>query len=741
MEWALVRQRDAQFESVADAYGLTFNEVMSRLPQPAHEEFRSLILGACRDGQQRRLNISQATGLYVLDIVPVTTAPAQPIALILLRDVDEFDSTRDRLSRLARRNDAILRCSMDGFFVVNSDFRFLEVNDAFCRMVGYTADELLHLRVTDLEVIDSRAEQLPAHQATGLHHFPTAHRHKRGHIVHLEISVNVLHDSGARILVGFARDVTERLAAEAELARLTREQRLILDSAADGIAGLDAQGRFTLLNPAALHMLRATEEELIGRPLGDIVHNQAAPREQLTSDAIRAVLAGELESASREAEFERPDGSRFPVSFSITTMKMHREAVGAVLVFNDLTAQREAETRSRELAAQVQAAQRLESLGLLAGGLAHDLNNVLTGIQGNAALAMRELPADSSIRRRIERIVASCERASGVIDQVLTSAGRKTIELRPVDLNELTGECLELVRPRAAAGVTWDLDCDSDAPLISADAGQLEQVITNLLINALESLGGEPGAVRLTTRRIVLGRDELTRLYPGQKLEPGAFVELTVADTGCGIEPEALARIFDPFYTSKATGRGLGLSAMRGVVRAHGGGVRVESEPNVGSRFGVIFPAASSNAPSESENPAPQPPRILVVDDDDGVRDVVQDVLEGAGFIVETAVNGEMGLERFRTNPHRFDAVLLDLVMPGKSGGQVLREMRELHRDVKVIVVTGYSDELHHARPRDMTPDGLIQKPFINEELIEQVNEVVGRRVLPDAESVDRLRS
>lgn len=730
MKWALVDRAANCVDS--DAELSSARNILVSLPEGCHAEFMEMLGAACTDGTRRRLGITQpGRDLLVVDIVPLKpAADADVPALVFLYDGNEFESSHERVSRLARRNEAILRCSMDGFFVIDRDCRFMEVNEAFSRMVGYTPEELLGMRITDLEVQDSGNDGVPAHTQTGLHQFPTAHLHKHGHIVHLDISVNVLHDNGEKILVGFARDVTERKRAADELTRLTRQQRLILDAVAEGIVGIDQSGAVTFVNPAALDVLRLNNTSVIGRRADALLFGDAPESTEGAPQGVidRVVTSGQSTLQAR-GEMLRSDGEHVQVEYSITPIYQGHAINGAVLVFKDMTEALRLERERERLEVQIQSSKRLESVGLLAGGIAHDLNNMLTGIQGNASLALRELPRDSGVQARVQRIVAACQRASQVIDQVLTCAGRKTRETTVNDLNGIVREATEFMRAAVPARVDLDYQLSTSPLLVEADAGQLHQVMTNLLVNAVEAIGERSGYVLVSTARVTLTGDELGTTFAGQPMQPGDYARLSVEDTGCGMSEETVQRIFEPFFTEKGAGRGLGLSAMHGVVRAHRGGVHVESQLGKGTRFTVVFPlqeaAAAKPEISEVAPVVTSEATILVIDDDLDVRDVLKDVLTGHGFNVITAEDGDRGLEVFRKHRQEIDLVLLDLIMPRKGGREVLLEISDEDDRAKVIIISGYIEDLSVESFGGLRPAAIVRKPFVNDALVATLRRVL----------------
>ncbi len=374
---------------------------------------------------------------------------------------------------------AVPGASLDGFFVVDHDCRFLEVNEAFCRMTGYGESELLSMRISELEVPESPVAAGAVYARTGLHQFATAHRHKDGHIIHLEISLNVLHNDGAKMLVGFARDVTERRRTEEALALLTWQHRLILCCAAEGIAGLDSQGDVTFINPAGAAMLGASPGSLIGRPAHEVFLRQETQAGRCTRAecGLCAVLAEGRPAVRVEGEFVRADGTRFAAEFSLSSMRDGTRPIGAVIVFKDMSERRRAEEERRQMEAHIQQAQKLESLGFLAGGIAHDLNNMLVGILGNACLAQAQIGDDDAVRDRLSRVVGACERAAKVIRQILTYSGRVTCDAEPCELNALVKEMAEFMRAAVPKHIQLLIELEQEPATIEADSGQFQQML------------------------------------------------------------------------------------------------------------------------------------------------------------------------------------------------------------------------------------------------------------------------
>jgi two-component system cell cycle sensor histidine kinase/response regulator CckA len=678
---------------------------------PPGPEARTHFVSA--DGQRFRVTIARHLE---------STHGAAALAIVqpdLIRDPEP-----ETLSRLASRNEAILRTSIDGFFVVGEDYRFLEVNQAFARMTGYSAAELLQMTILDLEIDEPQRSQHGAeYVVTGLHQFAAAHRHKDGHFIHLELSVNVVRDSGRKLVVGFARDVTERRRAEDSLLRVTRQKKQILHSATEGIVGLDASGEVTFCNPAAARLL--------GRSVGEIVGTHAhavfCASAGTSCTGCDLLLRGGIPKPT-ERTMVRADQAVIPVELTSAPMHENSRVVGAVVVFSDISARKRAEEDRRVMEAQIQQAQKLESLGLLAGGIAHDFNNILVGILGNACIAMEDLPSASPALPRLQRIVNAGQRASRVIHQILAYAGQARPDLAPIDLSHAVTETAEFMRPSVPQQIDLELCLTADLPAVHADAGQLEQILTNLLLNAVEAIGGSEGAVTLATRRADVNADRASFEFAGQELRPGSYGCLEVSDTGCGMSPETLARIFDPFFSGKKKGRGLGLAAIRGIVRAHGGAIAVHSVVGRGTTFEILLPLAAEPAAKTESSSAKRLSldgrrrTVLVIDDEEDICDVVATLLGPRGIHVLTATSGTAGIELFKRNADQIDLVLLDVTMPGITGPETLRAIRAIRDDARIVFSSGYNGDGIESALAGHGAVGFLHKPYTPETLLERID-------------------
>lgn len=359
--------------------------------------------------------------------------------------------------------------------------------------------------------------------------------------------------------------------------------------------------------------------------------------------------------------------------------------------------------RAVELEARAARSDKLESLGQMAGGVAHDFNNLLTGIVANSSLVAEELPQGSRAHQRVLDIHAQAQRAAGLSRQILTYAGRGGRKSEPVDLSALVGEMSQLLSSVISKGAKLQISLAPNLPATLADPDQIRQVVMNLIINASEALEGEPGVISVSTG--VVGSMQ------------GREVYVEVADTGTGMSPDVQARMFDPYFTTRTAGRGLGLSTALGIVRSHDGSIRVQSHPGQGTTVRVTLPATSQPALAKPE-PAPALGRwrgsgtVLVVDDEPSVRRAAQRVLEVGGFEVVTAGDGVEAIEVFAAARNQIVAVVLDVTMPRLGGRETFQELRRLRPDVPVVVCSGYTQEKTDEWLDGETRAVFLEKPF-----------------------------
>ena len=400
---------------------------------------------------------------------------------------------------------------------------------------------------------------------------------------------------------------------------------------------------------------------------------------------------------------------------------------------------RRSESRRKAVEQRLYEAQKMESLGLLAGGIAHDFNNLLVAILGNANLASSGLPAGSTVRSHLAGIETACERAADLARQLLAYSGHGRFVVQPIDLSELVRETSQLLAVTIPKHVKVRQELAEGLPATLADPTQIRQVLMNLVLNAVEAIGAERGEIRLATSLRRVGRAELDGLSIGRELKEGEYVQLSVVDTGAGMDAATQARIFDPLFTTKRAGRGLGLAAVLGIVRGHAGGLRVTSTVGRGSAFDLLLPCTAGPAarsdPSEASSPEWRGTGlVLVADDDELARQTTARIVEHVGFTVTVAADGAAAIEAVRRHGRELRAVLLDLTMPGLSGEEVVRQIRELRPRVPIILMSGYDELETAARFAEQVLAGFLHKPFRMRDAADALRQAVSgsERARPD---------
>ena len=371
-------------------------------------------------------------------------------------------------------------------------------------------------------------------------------------------------------------------------------------------------------------------------------------------------------------------------------------------------------------------AQKLESLGIMAGGIAHDFNNLLQSILGNIELASLKLTPDAPAHKFIDRAISSTRRAALLTGLMLTYVGKGVITKKDLNLNELVRRNVDMLRTAASSSVSIELHLSPELPVIAADEAHIQQVVMNLISNAAESIVDQPGFIKLTTSVLDYDKDALSASVLDEKPEPGRFVVLEVKDNGCGMNEETLKRLFDPFFTTKFTGRGLGMSAVMGIMRTHHGALLVESKPDKGTTFKVLFPATIPTTPAAASGRYPQTPLstkiklpenqlsglALVVDDEKAVLHICSKMVSLCGLTVISAVDGVDAVAKFREHADDIVVVLMDLTMPNMDGIAAMSKIHLIKPDIKIIISSGFNKEELSERLTEHPPDGFIRKPY-----------------------------
>ena len=665
----------------------------------------------------------------------------------------ELDGLRQQVAELetakekARKTEAALQKSghflqtiidaiPNATMVIGLDYRILLANAAVRRMAGgkdpvsscMACYEVSHRRQIPCEGREHPCplqavlrEKVPC---TSFHH----HRDVAGREYFVEVTAAPIFDDEGNVIqiIESCRDVTEQKRAEQALRQSEARYRELYDQAPVGYHELDTEGRIVRVNRTELEMLGYEPEEMLGKHVWEFVDEVEETRK-----AFEDQVAGNEEPARAfDRNFKKKDGGVIPILIETRLMRDEEgRTIGMRSTLQDITDRKRAEEEKRRLAEQMQQTQKLDSLGILAGGIAHNFNNLLVGILGNADLVMQELPGRSIERRCLERVVESATRAAKLSTQMLMYSGRGRFQVDKADLSTIIEEMGQLLAASVSEEVYLRYQLKESLPQIRADVSQLRQVLISLVLNASEAMEAEGGRITIRTDAVRLSKQDLAETCVNDNLPGGEYVRLTVEDTGCGMDRETVERIFDPFFTTKFTGRGLGLAAVLGIVRGHQAAIRVESVPQQGTKVEVLFPACEARTPEPNAfrwrtNERNGKGMVLLVDDDPSVRDVGQTILSRNGFSVLTAPDGPEAVEIFRQRFPEIACVLLDMSMPSMNGEEVFRKMRELQPEVRVILTSGYQEREIKHRFDGLGLAGFLQKPFRMKGLVEKIRAV-----------------
>jgi len=622
-----------------------------------------------------------------------------------------------------RASDAVLWLGVDGTIHY--------ANQAACRMLGYTEDELISsllFRFVPRLGPEGWAARWEHVKSRGVLTLESFHKLKDGKVLNVEISLNYFEYQGREYQCAVVRDVSARKAAENELEKQRRFFRKVIDMNPNFIFAKDREGRFVLVNQAVAEAYGTTVENIVGKTDADFNSNgedvEHFRKDDLeVMDECREIFVAEERITDAQGRLRYLQTVKRPIVGEDGTVN---ELLG---VATDITDRKRAEEEQQKLLAQMEYAQKLESLGVLAGGIAHDFNNLLMGVIGNSTLALAELQPDSKPYRRVEQVTLAAKRAAELTNQLLAYSGRGKFIIEATDLNKLVAEMATLLETIISKKASVSYDCSEDILAIDADSSQIRQVVMNLITNASDALGDRGGKIVLRTGREIVS--EASELYFDSSLPTGEYVFLEVSDNGCGMDEDTVRKIFDPFFTTKFTGRGLGLAAVQGIVRSHRGGLRVKSELGKGTSFQVLFPAGKSlpEAPARAQRAVVAKKKherlFLVVDDEDVSRHVTREMLEHFGYRVVLAQHGLEALEVFREHSSNISAVILDMTMPQMDGEETWSELSQLQFDVPVILTSGYSEVEVASKFAGKKIAGFIQKPFHLEELRAKLNEVL----------------
>ncbi|MBA3014808.1 MAG: PAS domain S-box protein [Proteobacteria bacterium] len=654
----------------------------------------------------------------------ILSDPIGIVAKSFAQILDHLHHTNNKLELARDEIQAIFEAVGGGVMVVDRHGRILSYNQRFHEMFATGEKDILGKQCR--EVLCQSQQPLLSrcpHQAmltSGKTEFiPECYINNHN----LTIVASPVKDKNGEITrsVILYTDISMLKAAQNELATEKERLRITLQSIAEGVITTDIEGRIILVNAVAEQLTGWSQEMARGKKVCEIFWLVTDQNRQECINITTETLKNKNLSLDKLSDsiLIHQDGSERWISLNATTLQAKDGATsGIVVAFRDITTEKEMES-------EIQKARKIESLGVLAGGLAHDFNNILTGIIGNINLATMLSPPDSPATEKLSQAEKACHRAQSLTLQLLTFAKGGAPIRKTTSVAELIKETAEF--SLRGSNVTCGLHLDPDLWMAYIDEGQISQVINNMVINANQAMAGG-GDITITARNIEVTAD--TTL----PIKAGKYITLTISDTGCGIEPELMDRIFDPYFTTKDTGSGLGLASCYAIVKKHDGHIAVHSTIGRGTTFTVYLPARTQRPPAPlTAKPSPpvalQPLKILVMDDELMIRELTQAMLTQLGCqVVDTAVDGKEAINLYRHAIEQnapYDLVLLDLTIPGGMGGkETMEQLRQIDPDVKAIVSSGYSSDASMTSYQQYGFKAVIPKPYQLQQFISTIQSV-----------------
>jgi PAS domain S-box-containing protein len=499
--------------------------------------------------------------------------------------------------------------------------------------------------------------------------------------------------------------------------------RTLLDQAGDAFFLHDSEGRFVEVNERACESLGYTREELLRMSVFDI---DAEARKESHKDTVWDILIPGHPMTLYGTHL-RKDGTTFPVEVRIVLVEEGNNRYLQGLA-RDISAREQAETEKEKLETQLRQAQKMEAIGTLAGGIAHDFNNLLSPIIGYSELILQERTADNTVTKYIQDILAAANRAKELVKQILTFSRRSEHKLAPLMVQPVIKEALKLLRSSIPSSIEIQQNINPECGAVLADPVQIHQIIMNLCTNAYQAIAGHSGIISVSLAPIVLAQADIASKVG---LQTGHYLKLVVEDSGEGIDPESLKRIFEPYFTTKEKGKGtgLGLAVVHGIVKNYGGEINVYSEPGKGTRFNIYLPVVSKETPQEKER-LEKPlqtgtEKLLLVDDEAQITQLGQIFLETLGYQVTSCNDPTEALSLFCNEPNRFDLVITDMTMPKMTGALLSQKLLTVRKDLPIIMCTGFSETMDEQTAKQFGIRAFLMKPVSSHDLAATIRAVL----------------
>jgi PAS domain S-box-containing protein len=613
--------------------------------------------------------------------------------------------------------------------VIDTRGYIVNFNRASERLSGYTFAEVSRQPFWDILLLPEEREGVKSTIKEVAHrelprYFHNSWVTKDGRIREISWKNSVLRkdDGSIEYILCTGLDITEQKQAEATLRESEAKYRELVEHANSIIMRLDQEGTVTFFNEFAQGFFGYSEEEIVGRHVIGTILPERDQAGYDTASMLKDILENPEQYSINENENRLKNGK--PVWISWTNKSIcstEGERIGILCIGNDIT-------KRKQLEDQLRQAQKMEAMGTLTGGIAHDFNNILGIILGYTEIAQHRLSAEDPVQTILDEVKTASLRGRDVVSQLLSFSRKNEQKQGVIDIRPVIQESLKMLRSTLPADIEFQTSIPNHSFTVETNSTQIHQILINLCTNAAHAMEKNGGRLTVNLEQVSLSRNEIVF---DTHLLPGDYIKLTVRDTGDGIDPKHLQRIFDPYFTTKDVGKGtgMGLSIALGIARAHGGGIRTQSRIGVGTTLEVFLPHARQDAGEEAAQDKQSLPsgteRILLVDDEKMLVDLNQARLHYLGYTVTSAVDPNQALTFFQSDPKRFDLVITDMTMPGMTGDRLCREIRNIREDVPIILCTGYSERISGETARAAGLAGYLEKPVDMHTLAATVREVL----------------
>ena len=652
--------------------------------------------------------------------------PQNEIQAVVRRFSQMVDSIRNReysIRESENRYRTLFESANDAIIIIK-DSRFIDCNPKTLEMFGCEREQIIgrnpftfspSIQPDGQESKEKGFEKIESALKGEPQSFEWQHSRLDGTLFDAEVSLNPTEIGSDLYLQAIVRDITDRKKAEEDLQRLSTA----IEHATEDITITDPDGIIQYVNPAFEKVTGYTKVEAIGQDLGFLksgYHDSEFYEEMWTKLKNGQVWTGLLTNKRKDGGFIKQEANISPI------LSSSNQILGYVSVKRDITEQEKMKT-------QLQQAQRMEAIGTLAGGIAHDFNNILSAIIGNAEIAAtHELPKEHPALYSIEQVIMAAERASSLVKQILAFSRQSEQEFDRISVTPIIKEVSKLLRASLPSTIDIRLDLKAEKDMIVSEPARVHQILMNLCTNAAHAMRKNGGVLSIKTTELELDPDSISN-YPD--LEPGSYLELTIQDTGPGMSPEVMERIFEPYFTTKQKGEGtgLGLAVIHGIVNSLKGTITVNSTLNKGSSFIVRLPVLSGKPLIKGGEKAPLTrgnEKILLVDDEEQLTGLGKRMLQRLGYTVFTENSSTEALKIFRNDPYGFDIIITDMTMPNMTGDKLAIAMMNIRPDIPIILCTGFSESITGEQAKEIGIREFIMKPMVLSDLSEKIRRVLG---------------